>query len=227
MALAVGSTDNQRVSSSLTNSKAFVNTAGNGMVIVVTSFDTTLLNRSVSLITYGVANATKIAGSVVDDAVNGIRAETWYINSPPTGSNTLTITMGGICADIDAGWITFTGSDTTSAFINASNTGATVVSNSLAVQVTTTVDNCYLIAGIEGGGVITIDATSTSFFNLAGGGNRGQYKSVGVAGPFTLTNTSSANPDTLVMTMIAIAPPSAAPPVAGFPTVRTLMGVGI
>lgn len=209
MALAVGSTDNQTTTSSNINSKAFNNVAGNVLVVVVESFDASATNRQVNTITYNGVSLLPISGATADIA-GGQRSETWYLNSPATGSNTLTITMKGSITEIDAAWITFTGADTTSSVINASNSG-TAATNSINVSVNTTVANCYLIGGVQSANnVITLDATSTSIMNLAGGTSRAQYKSIAGTGANALTNTTSATPENMVMGLIAIAPPVAA-----------------
>ena len=140
----------------------------------------------------------------------------WYLNSPATGSNTLTITMVGSITEIDAGVITFTGADTTSSFIHKTTT-ASVATNSITGTVIPTIAGTYLVCGTQSqNNPTTIDATSTSFMNLGGSTSRGSYKSIAGTGSTSLTNTTSGTPENMIMSLIAVAPPSTTTPTGNF-----------
>ncbi|MBI4848420.1 MAG: Ig-like domain-containing protein, partial [Nitrospirae bacterium] len=111
-------------SSSTTSTVSWSHTVGTGsnrLLVVGVSFDARNSN-TVSSVTYGGTALTNLRAE--GTGANFARTEIWYLTAPASGSNTITVTIGGTATDKlnMAGAVSYTGVDQTTPF--SSNRGA-------------------------------------------------------------------------------------------------------
>lgn len=114
----------------------------------VVIFDATGADRIVSGITWNTSeNFTKIRA---DELAGGQRTELWQLVNPTTGAHTATVTMAGVCANLDLAVASWTGVDQSSP-TDGSDTATASAATSISKSLTPT----------RGGGVL-IDAVATA-----------------------------------------------------------------
>lgn len=145
MALARDSTGSIANQTGSTGSQSFTNTAGNIFLFFGQTAYSSLL--TFSSITYGGKSLTKLDGV---NGVGGRNLEVWYLNNPPLGTNTLSITMSGIPDTFwNAGWVTYSGAWFSAPTIFGHNSSGSTTS--LSKSLTTITDNSWIVSGFTNG----------------------------------------------------------------------------
>ena len=179
-------------------------TGGDLVVIGWSAFDTTLADRTASTVTVGGASATIVAGSKADNTTSNGQAQLAYYIAPSTGSQTVTLTMGGTCTNVDWYASLVTGANQ-SGQPDVQGQNTTTAGTSCTVTVTTVANNALLFDAMNGNvGPMTPNASQTSIMNLSGSTGRGSYKTSGTAGSYSMIYTTAGSDD-YALGVIAIA----------------------
>jgi hypothetical protein len=144
MAIVFDATSNSTEQASASSVSWSHTCTGSNLVLVVgiSSRDITLGNRTVSSVTYNGVTLTKARS---DDNALTARTEMWYLINPSTGSNTVTVTMGGVCTGFICGAVSLTGVKQ-SGQPDASNGFESVPNVTTATcNVTTVADNSWIV----------------------------------------------------------------------------------
>ncbi len=118
---------------------------GNRLLVVGVSAYDANASDSVTGITYGGQALTFIRRD--SSAAHHLWSELWYLANPPTGSNTVAVTLTGAPGGAVAGAVTFTGVDTSSPIEGNNGDGASSGA-SPSVSVTTVTANAWLVGVI-------------------------------------------------------------------------------
>jgi len=168
---------------------------------------------AVSGITYNSVAMTKI-GTTLTFAGIGRYLELWGLASPTAGANTVAITGS---ANVNAGAVSISGYDSNSGF----NSG-TAAASPISINVTTTVDNAYVIGF---GTFISYSSLGTGVSDVIGGINGDanvrmirSTSAVTPAGVFT-TSVNLTGGNIAGMVLVGVNPPAGA-------KLFTLLGVG-
>src|SRR3990167_105731 len=129
-----------------------VDAAGTNRLLVVgiSAQDSTLADRQVSTVKIG---TTAFTQAIETDSPDD-HSEIWYLIAPPTGAQTVTITMNGACAGLRGGAISLTGVNQSSPIANTSS--ATGDSTSQSLSIDTTVDNAWIVDNVAIAGVAAV-----------------------------------------------------------------------
>lgn len=159
-------------------------------------------NRAVSSITYNGVAMTLVR----TDRAGLACVQTFILVNPATGTNTISVSMDGLCQFIEGGSISLTEVDTTDP-LDDDNGGGTV-SGSASISLTTTVDDALLIASVFITQNPTPDGSQTQAWetNIVGAGaySNGSYKQAGTAGSKSMDYTFTS--DQWAASAIAIKP---------------------
>lgn len=171
-------------------------------------------NTTVTGVTYNSVALTKIRHDSVDgldvgDTYRG-RTELWYLVSPATGANNVTVTWTGSIDIACSGAISLTGAIQSSSAIDSNNGQSANTDTTPSTTLTVVNSGCYLVDSIYSRATppLTKDASQTLVFNTdvnGGGDSTGMsYKASGGTGSQTMQWTSGAEESTL--SAVAIAP---------------------
>lgn len=206
MAISVVRTQTGNIASASSGNITLDCTGGNFVVIGWSAFDPTLANRTASTVTVGGSGATIVSGSKSDNTTSTGQTQLAFFVSPSSGNQTVTLTMGGTCTNVDWYASLLSGAKTTGQpDIQGNNTATAATSDT--VTVTTTVANAFLFDVMNGNsGPMSPGAGQTSIMNLSGSTGRGSYKDAGAAGSGkTMSYTTTGNDD-YALSVIAVAP---------------------
>lgn len=214
MALSPNSTFttvNQNVTTS-TNTVSFTNTSGNGLLVGITRRDE---GDVVTGCTYGGVAMTLVAKKGSEATNFGY---VFYLNSPATGANNIVVTSSATGSDIFITGLSYSGADTTSAFINASATTSGSSGTTITGSVTPTVANCWTVMYVNSD-LSSVAASTNSTVRGAGlGGNNFAFfdsnGTVTSGSSFSMSVTQSSGPYSLIN--IAIAPAASVVAKSGF-----------
>lgn len=168
--------------------QAFNNVGGNFLVVGVAN---TADADNVTGITYNGVAMTRAIAKV--GGGNGEGTFLYYLANPATGSNNVVISFSGTCT-ADFGIASYSGVATSS--ILDGTVGVFGSGNPVTETITTTVDNCWMVAfsGLQRGSTASTNSTQRS--GVSGGGNL--FDSNGAitpAGSFSMSQTNT-NPVT-------------------------------
>ena len=128
---------------------------------------------SVTAVTYG-GQACSSVGTASHSPTSNEYAECWYLVNPPTGSNTLSITVSGTIRDIYYGLVAFTGVNQTTpirsgTYFNHTTNAVTDGSGNYALTISRNANDLTLTC-VNGGGSGNVTTTQTrDGFSTAGG----------------------------------------------------------
>lgn len=141
-----------------------VGTGSNRLLVVfLMTRSATLYN--VSSMTYNSVAMSQAALSDNTVPANKLRSEVWYLANPSSGSNTLSVTWSSAPSQYECQAAWFTGVDQTSPLDDTD--AASGDSNTPAVSLTPTVDNCLLAGGVihEAAAALGSGSGETTIYN--------------------------------------------------------------
>lgn len=147
-------------------------------ICVDVSDDTTV---NVTGVTYNTVAMTEVLRRHANDGTVGY-ASLWVLAAPASGSHTVSVTFTGSPANLEAGSVSFTGTDQVTPY--AHQTSAVGNTNAPTVNVTSAVGNAVVDLVVSGAGVSSSGQTSRWIKNLGGvaaGGNGAQSTAAGAA----------------------------------------------
>jgi len=178
----------------LTNNKT-------GVLVFVAPSDSTSGDRTVSSVTYGGDNLTKINHSDIGYE----RVEAWYIASARTGANNIVVTMGGACSNLDLHGMAIGGHLQT---IDASKVRTTASDDPVDDSVTTVADNCYVISCAQSTNseIDSIGGSQTQIQSTNGGWVRSSYSGAHTPAGSVTHEYDTGLSDDAAMMMVSFAP---------------------
>jgi hypothetical protein len=215
---------------------SFNNAAGTLLVVGVLVTGTSGSAAAISAVTYGGTAMTAVSGASVTWDSGGVSANLlkfYYLLSPLTGSNTVSITWTDPPAPVDAisGAISFTGNDSvtpirSTAFTNTALTGTTasvVVTGTTTGNIVVDISGCGASAGFSGRTNTLSWAKNVS--GSTGGDNAESTRAAGTGGSVTMSHTVSASDSWGVVAIEVQAGGSGAPSIGfGHPLAPNMVG---
>ena len=200
------------------------------LYVVIGSRDATAANLPVSSMTYNGVALTKIREDLWNSSTY-VKSAIWRLINPPTGTNTLAITMAGTCAYIRPQMyhVMSNNQTTPSETDNGSNNDSGAGATTKSISVTTSTDNDILMDAFwekdntdptVGTGMIIYGSTSP---NAGDDRFRNSIRRVGAAGSYAMAYTWT-NTDGYALSVAALKPLVAA--AGGTTHFLTLLGVG-
>lgn len=174
------------------------------LFVGVSATDATDANSLVSSVTYNSVSMTEAVERQCTTCAGTIdyTASAWYLAGPATGSNTVSVTLGGTSDYVCGGAISLTGVDQSSP-LDATNSGIVNSGATITTDVTTVADNAWVLDVVvssdsaadlaPGGGQTQRWEYSNVFDNFTGGGSNEGPKTP--AGAVTMSWTHGATED--------------------------------
>lgn len=187
-----------------TTGYSFTNTAGTLLVVCAEASSQSGANTNVSAVTYGGAAMTLAAGATAKkqwDTTASV-ASLWFLLSPLTGANTVSITATttGTFVGWISGAISFTGNDVTTPIRATAFSASSAVANTTATVAVTGTTSGNIIVDCMGTGTSATSATAPStniwLKNVNGnsaGNNAASSRSAGTGGSVTMAYTVASD----------------------------------
>lgn len=215
--------DSQEASNAAHNSTSspltwsFTNTAGTKLVVCA-SVNNSSGSPTIGAVSYNGVAMTAISGATFTDATNIVSIKCFYLDSPATGSNTVSVAGSGMI-DIIAGAISFTGAAAgAGGFGTAATANSTTNTTPATVAVTGTLNGDIVLGAATAGNSFssfTSPTTKSALLNVSsvdGGNNFALTQQSTSGGSATISDTlSAANPWDIVGFEVIAAPATAHP----------------
>jgi len=214
--IGLDATSNSGVKSSISSYSWSHTCTGDNRLLVVGDGNYGIYVPATASVTYNAVDLTPIGNKKED----WVRISLFYLIAPATGSNTVAVTLSGTVDNALGGAISYTGADQSNQ-PDASNSASGGAGSSLTatVDVTTQVDNCWVVSIVKVGGGLTCgnterwNETIATYYDI-GGSDTGGPKTP--AGNQTMSWTQSAKYSWLIFAA-SFAPAAAPPPAAEEP----------
>lgn len=179
---------------------SFTNTAGTKLVVCA-SVNNSSGSPTIGAVSYNGVAMTAIPGATFTDATNFVVIKCFYLDSPATGSNTVSVAGSGMI-DIIAGAISFTGAASgTSGFGTPATANSTTSTTPATVAVNSTINGDIVLGAATAGNSFssfTSPTTKSASLGVSGvdaGNNFALTQQSTSGGSATISDTlSSANP---------------------------------